>query len=170
MSPLPVHVWREFQSAVRLLSDDSSARDILNLILLWVRGNRKYFLLEPFCVYGFEDFLGIDEKEMPVDFSSFVLTDICSFKKFTFKYQAKDVDAIAQFLRDVVESLITVETDRQCPRCDSDGMHIFIGKQNGLLAFQCNICGYSHYSDGTRVGVGELDFITEKKLREFNMV
>lgn len=170
MRHLPVNVWREFQSAVSLLNETSSARDTLDVILLWIRGNRKYFLNEPFSTYGFEDFVDLKEKEMPVDFSSFLSADIDNFKKFTYKYQAKDVNAIAQLLRDVIEALITVDADRQCPRCDSEGMHVFIGKQNGLLAYQCNTCGYSHYSDGTRVGLGGLGFVTEKKLREFNMI
>ncbi|AWF69562.1 hypothetical protein CSC27_6109 [Pseudomonas aeruginosa] len=49
---------------------------------------------------------------MPVNFSNFSSSELENFKKFTFKYQAKDVDYIAQFLRDVIEALITVEVDK----------------------------------------------------------
>lgn len=69
-----------------------------------------------------------------------------------------------------MEALITVEFDRKCPRCLSDGMRIFIGRYNGLLAFQCNVYGYSTCSDSSKVGGGELEFVSEKKLRELNMI
>ncbi len=98
---------------------------------------------------------------MPVNFSNFSSSELENFKKFTFKYQAKDVDYIAQFLRDVIEALITVEVDKKCPNCNSEGMHVFIGKYNNLVAYQCNVCGHSQYSDGSKVEVGGLEFITE---------
>ncbi|TLK33552.1 hypothetical protein FEM24_35660, partial [Pseudomonas aeruginosa] len=120
MSYLPIRVWTDFQSAVRLLSAEASPKEVLDLILNWIKRNRKFFLSGSFAVYGFEEFLGLSGEEMPVNFSNFSSSELENFKKFTFKYQAKDVDYIAQFLRDVIETLITVEVDKKCPNCNSE--------------------------------------------------
>jgi len=170
LSYLPIRVWTDFQSAVRLLSAEASPKEVLDLILNWIKRNRKFFLSGSFAVYGFEEFLGLSGEEMPVNFSNFSSSELENFKKFTFKYQAKDVDYIAQFLRDVIETLITVEVDKKCPNCNSEGMHVFIGKYNNLVAYQCNVCGHSQYSDGSKVEVGGLEFITERKLRDLKLI
>ncbi|WP_055137388.1 hypothetical protein [Pseudomonas corrugata] len=170
MRPLPVHVWRKFQSAMAQLHEGSSSRETLEVILSWIRDGYRYFTVEPFSVYGFDEFSQMDEGAMPVEFSSYLPSDLAHLKKVILEYQSKDVEFIAQFLRDTLEALITVELDKQCPDCKSDGVRIFIGKHNGLLAYQCNVCGRSHYSDGSKVGRGELEFVSAKKLREFNVI
>ncbi|MBV4483919.1 hypothetical protein [Pseudomonas khavaziana] len=170
MRSLPVYVWRELQSAVTLLDENSSLRETLGVILSWIRENYKCFTVEPFSTYGIDEFSHVDESLMPVEFSSLLPSDITQFKKVIFGYQANEADAIARFLRDTIEALITVETDKQCPKCQSDGMRIFIGRYNGLLAYQCDVCGHSNYSDGSKVSGGELEFVSEKRLRELNMI
>ncbi|WP_081673817.1 hypothetical protein [Pseudomonas cremoricolorata] len=170
MRSLPVHVWRELQLAVMPLSEESSLRDVLGVVLLWVRGNYRFFAVEPFLSYGFDEFSHVNERLMPVDYSSFLSSDITRFKKVILKYKAKDVESIARFLRDTIEVLITVEIDKQCPRCESDGMRVFIGRHNGLLAYQCNVCGHSHYIDGSKVEVGGLEFVSEVILRNVGLV
>ncbi|TBU88689.1 hypothetical protein DNJ95_18930 [Stutzerimonas kirkiae] len=170
MRSLPMHVWRKLQLAVMLLSEETSPRDILVVILSWIRDNYKYFSVEPFSSYGFDEFSHVNENLMPVDYSSFSSSDIAHFKKVILEYQAKDVEFIARFLRDTMEALITVEVDKQCPRCESDGMRVFIGKHNGLLAYQCNVCGHSHYIDGAKVEVGGLEFANEVVLRNIGLI
>ncbi|MEI5257405.1 hypothetical protein RJ855_34110, partial [Pseudomonas aeruginosa] len=88
MSYLPIRVWTDFQSAVRLLSAEASPKEVLDLILNWIKRNRKFFLSGSFAVYGFEEFLGLSGEEMPVNFSNFSSSELENFKKFTFKYQA----------------------------------------------------------------------------------
>jgi hypothetical protein len=153
-----------------LLSEESSLRDVLGVVLFWVRSNYKYFTVEPFSNYGFDEFSHVNESMMPVDYSSFLPSDITRFKKVILEYQAKDVESIARFLRDTIEVLITVEVDEQCPRCESDGMRVFIGRHNGLLAYQCNVCGHSHYIDGSKVEVGGLEFVSEVVLRNIGLI
>ena len=170
MPSLPVYVWRELQLAMTLLDENSSLREVFVVVLSWIRGDYKCFTVEPFSTYRFDEFSHIDENLMPVEFSSFLLSDIAHLKKVIFGCQANETEAIARFLRDTLEQLITVEVDRKCPRCLSDGMRIFMGRYNGLLAFQCNVCGHSTYSDSYKVGSGELEFVNEKKLRELNMI
>lgn len=170
MQSLPVHVWRELQLAVMQLSEESSLREILMVILSWVRGNYKYFTVEPFSSYGLDGFSHVNENLMPVDYSSFSPSDIAHFKKVILEYQAREVESIARFLRDAMEALLTLEVDQKCPRCESYGMRIFIGRHNGLLAYQCNICGHSHYIDGSRVEVGGLEFADEVKLRNAGLI
>ncbi|WP_455930730.1 hypothetical protein [Pseudomonas fluorescens] len=170
MRSLPVYVWRELQLAVMLLSEESSLRDVLGVVLLWVRGNYKYFTVEPFSSYGVDEFSHVNESLMPVDYSSFLPSDITRFKKVILEYQAKDVESIARFLRDTIEVLVTVEVDKQCPRCESGGIRVFIGRHNGLLAYQCNVCGHSHYIDGSKVEVGGLEFVSEVMLRNVGLI
>ncbi|WP_397380057.1 hypothetical protein [Pseudomonas sp.] len=153
-----------------LLSEESSLRDVLGVVLFWVRSNYKYFTVESFSNYGFDEFSHVNESMMPVDYSSFLPSDITRFKKVILEYQAKDVESIARFLRDTIEVLITVEVDEQCPRCESDGMRVFIGRHNGLLAYQCNVCGHSHYIDGSKVEVGGLEFVSEVVLRNIGLI
>lgn len=170
MKPLPMHVWREFQLAVMSLADDASQKKVLRVIIEWIRNNNKYFIYEPFSSYGISEFSSVNEDLMPVEFSSFLNSDVGKFKKVISEYKAKDVDFIARFLRDTMEMLLTIEVDRKCSRCQSRGMRVFIGKNNGLLAYQCNACGHSNYSDGSVVEDGGLDFVSEKKLRELNII
>ncbi|KTC19280.1 hypothetical protein AO391_21645 [Pseudomonas marginalis ICMP 9505] len=170
MRTLPIKIWHEFQSVVESLSDETPPRQVLQVILFWMRSNHKHLAGEPFSVYGFDSFTKLDEREIPVEYSSFKVSDLINFKSVILKRQARDVESIARFLRDTIEELATVEVDEQCPRCESEGMRAFIGKHNGLLAYQCNVCGYSHYSDGSRVENGGLEFASERQLRELGLI
>jgi len=151
MHTLPIKIWHEFQSVVADLSDEDPLRKVLEVILFWVKSNNKDLAGEPFSVYGFDNFSELYEKDIPVEYSSFRVSDLINFKSVVLKCQAGDVESIARFLRDTVEELATVEVDEQCPSCQSEGMRAFIGKHNGLLAYQCHVCGYSRYSDGSRL-------------------
>ena len=170
MRTLPIKIWHEFQSVVETLSDGTPVRKVLEVILFWVKSNQKYLAGEPFSAYGFDSFAKLDEREIPVEYSSFKISDLINFKSIVLKCQARDVESIARFLRDTIEELATVEVDKQCPRCESEGMRAFIGKHNGLLAYQCNVCGCSHYSDGARVENDGLEFASEKQLRELGLI
>ncbi len=169
MRSLPMHVWRKLQIAVIQLDERSSSREIFGVFVLWLRENHEHFDAEPFLTYGINYFSLVDESLMPIEFSSFLLSDLIHVRKTILKYEPKDVESIARFLRDTLEGLITVELDKQCPNCQSDGMRAFIGKQNGLLAWQCGVCGHSHYADGSKEREG-LDFLSEKKLRELKVI
>ena len=170
MRTLPTKIWQNFQFAVAALADEAPLRDVLEVVLFWIRNNCNYFIGEPFSIYGFDEIAKLDEGEMPVEHSSFKGADLINFKKVVLKYQAQDVDSIARFLRDAVEEMVTIEVDRQCPNCKSEGMRVFIGRHNGLLAYQCNICGRANYSDGGRVEAGELEFASDRKLREVGLI
>lgn len=170
MRYLPVRVWRDFQLAVMQLGDDSSLRDVLNVILSWVRGNYKYFEFDPFPGYGFDAFFNVQEDLMPVSYSSFLPSDIRHFKEIILKYKSKDVESIARFLRGTLEALLTIEVDERCPNCDSYGMNVFIGRYKNLFAYQCCTCGYSIYADGSKVEINGLDFATEEDLRSAGLI
>ncbi|WP_108097480.1 hypothetical protein [Pseudomonas sp. GV071] len=170
MRTLPIKIWHEFQSVVAAFSDETPLRKVLEVILFWVRSNHKYLTGEPFLDYGVDGFAKLDEREIPVEYSSFKVSDLINFKSVVLKRQARDTESIARFLRDTVEELATVEVDEKCPSCETDGMRAFIGKYNGLLAYQCNVCGFSHYSNGSRVESGGLEFASERQLREFGLI
>ncbi|WP_296246868.1 hypothetical protein [Pseudomonas sp. UBA4194] len=170
MRSLPRKIWHDFQLVVEDLSDETPLRYVFEMILYWVKSNHEHLAGEPFSVYGFNTITNIDERDIPVEYSSFSVGDLINFKRVILKRQAREVEAIARFLRDTIESLGTVEVDEKCPRCESEGMRVFIGKYNGLLAYQCNVCGYAHYSDGSRVESGGLEFAGERQLREFGLI
>lgn len=170
MRALPTNIWQQFQFAVAALSDEAPLREVLEVVLSWIRGNCKYLAVEPFSIYGFDEVAKIDEEAMPLEYSSFKMSDLINFKSVVQRRQARDVEAIARFLRDTVEELVTIEVDQQCPKCGSEGMRIFVGRHNGLLACQCNVCGYAYYSDGSRVEVGGLEFARERQLRELGLI
>ncbi|MCU1731805.1 MULTISPECIES: hypothetical protein [unclassified Pseudomonas] len=71
MRTLPIKIWHEFQSVVAALSDEAPLRKVLEVILLWVRSNHKHLTGKPFSVYGVDSFANLDEKEIPVEYSSF---------------------------------------------------------------------------------------------------
>lgn len=170
MRSLPVYVWRQLQMAVMPLNEKSSMRDVLGVVLLWGRSNHKYLTAEPFSSYGFEELLRVKEDNMPVEYSAFLPSDIIHFRKGVLHYQSKDGEYIARFLRDTVEALITVEVEMQCSGCASGCIQVFIGKYNGMLAYQCKVCGYSQYIDGSRVEAGGMDFVSEEKLRGIGLI
>lgn len=169
MGSLPTKVWGEFQLAVSALADEAPSRQVLELLLCWTRSNYQHLDCEPYTTYGFDRIVKVNEREMPVERSCFKVADLINFKNTILKRQSQEGEAIARFLRDTVEELITVEVDEQCPKCKSAGGRIFIGRYNGLLAYQCGVCGHSHYSDGTRVKRDELDFASEMQLRELGL-
>ncbi|MBP5100943.1 hypothetical protein [Pseudomonas protegens] len=170
MKSIPASVWRELQLAIAQFSDNASLRDFLDVLLSWVRGNSKLMELESFSLYGFKEFIEVDEDSMPIGFSSVTHGDIAHFKKAILGYSSRDAESIARFLRDTLEALITVEVNEKCPNCENDWMRAFIGRNNGRLAYQCDVCGCSRYSDGTRVEAGGLVFVSEEKLRGFGLI
>lgn len=170
MRYLPVRVWRDFQMAVMPLSEESSLREVLSVILSWIRGNCKCFEFEPFSEYGFDDFLHVKEDLMPVGYSSFLPGDINHFKDIVLKYRSKDVEGVARFLRDTLEALMTIEVEVECPNCEFGAMRVFIGRNKKILAYQCDVCGCSRYIDGSRVEINGLEFATEDDLRSFGLI
>nr|WP_134794007.1 hypothetical protein [Pseudomonas aeruginosa] len=114
MSYLPIRVWTDFQSAVRLLSAEASPKEVLDLILNWIKRNRKFFLSGSFAVYGFEEFLGLSGEEMPVNFSNFFIIRVREFlRNLLSNIRLRMWTILRNFLRDVIETLITVEVDKK---------------------------------------------------------
>lgn len=79
MRALPTKIWQKFQFAVGALSDQAPRREILKLVLFWIRENYKYLAVEPFSTYGFDEISRIDEEVMPIDYSSFMASDVINF-------------------------------------------------------------------------------------------
>lgn len=170
MKSIPVRVWRELQLAVVQLNAQSSLRDLLVTILSWIRSNANLSESEPFSAYGFSSFLELNEGSMPVEFSSLRNSDIDHVKRAILSYRPNEAESITRFLRDTLEALITIEVNRRCPNCENEWMRAFIGKNNGLLAYQCDVCGCARYSDGSRVEVGGLTFVSQEQLRGFGLI
>ncbi|WP_157160308.1 hypothetical protein [Cupriavidus sp. BIS7] len=167
---IPTALWTEFQASVIALDDNPGRRELLALILEWIRKSPKIFDAEPFASYGLGNFAKLHEDEMPVEHSAFVMDDVKHFKETVSRYDARKSDSIARFIRDTLEDLITIEVDRQCPNCRSDFMLAFTGRQKMSLAFVCKICGHSHYSDGSPIVADTLDYASTEYLRQAGLI
>lgn len=158
--------WKTLQLATETLSLNSSPKNLLDILLYWLRKNHKLCFIKPFSDYGFDKFLKMNESALPVDFSSVTGKDVMHFKSIIIEYSYKDVNKIAQFLRDLFEELVIFEVDKQCPICDSWGMRVLVGEINGIFAYECKVCTYVKYSDESDVNGDRLVFASTSKLRE----
>lgn len=158
--------WKDLQLATETLSLNSSPRDLLEILLSWLRTNHKLCFIKPFSDYRLDKFLKANESALPVDFSSVTNKDVMHFKSIIIKYSYKDVNKIAQFLRDVFEELVIFEIDEQCPVCKSWGMRVLVGEANGIFAHECKVCTYAKYLDGSDINGDNLVFASTSKLRE----
>ena len=68
MRTLPIKIWHEFQLVVATLSDEAPLRQVLEVILFWIRSHYKHLAGEPFSVYGFDSFAKVDERKIPVEY------------------------------------------------------------------------------------------------------
>ncbi|WP_073222821.1 hypothetical protein [Massilia sp. CF038] len=170
MSKLTRSQWAEFQNTMAEMDDDSSPREILNVILGWLRKNSEIFSDEPFSIFGINRFLELREENCPVESSPMHGVEFANFRKIIKKYGCDDIENIARYLRDTLETLVVMEADRQCPRCERWGMGIYTNSEDGRMAFECRQCGYGVYTDGSRVGANELTFASTEGLRGIDLL
>ncbi|MEZ2126792.1 MULTISPECIES: hypothetical protein [unclassified Sinorhizobium] len=112
----------------------------------------------------------MNEKQLPVASSAMTSGDILHFRTVILKYKEGDLDAIARFLRDSFEEIAILEIDKECRNCGSWGMKVYVGHSNELLAYECKVCGYSEYSDGTKVKGERLDFADIDRLEKSGLI
>lgn len=162
--------WTEFQNAIAAMDDNSSPRAILSVILSWLRKYPETFSTGEFSVYGVNRFLELREENCPVETSPMHGDEFAHFRNIIKKYGQNDIESIARYLRDTLETLVVMEADRQCPRCERWGMGIYKNSNDGRMAFECRQCGFAVYSDGSRVGANELTFASTENLNGIDLI
>lgn len=162
--------WVEFQDSIAAMDDNSSARQILNVILSWLRQYPQVFLNHPYSDYAFDRFGSLVEADCPVERSPMHGAEFVAFKRIIANTRVRDAESIARYLRDTLETLVLLEVDRQCPRCQNCIMHVYKNRYDGRTAFQCRQCGFAHYLDGSRVGANELTFAFNEDLHRAELI
>ena len=162
--------WTEFQNTISVMDDKSSPREILSVILSWLRKSPETFSTGEFSVYGVNRFLELREENYPVESSPMRGVEFSHFKKIIEKYSHNDIENIARYLRDTLETLVVVAADRQCPRCERWGLGVYKNANDGRMAFECRQCGFAVYSDGSIVGANELTFASTENLDGIDLI
>lgn len=162
--------WCEFKKTIGGMPNDAKPREILNAILSWLRQYSEIFSCDPFLFYQFNKFININDKNLPVEASPMHGIEFENFRKIIYRYKMKDIESIARYLRDVLERLIILEVDRQCPRCDYWGLGIFKDSKDGRVIFECKQCGFSMYEDGSRANDSEFSFAESDDLRNAGLI
>ncbi|NHZ83301.1 hypothetical protein F2P44_29100 [Massilia sp. CCM 8695] len=161
-------IWSEFQENIRNLDEGASPREILDVILDWLRKYKEYFLRPPFSDYGFNRFITLDAPDYPVEISLMRGEELLFFKKLVFNQQGKDKESIARILRDTFEMLLVLEMDEKCANCGRDGLGVYLNEENAKLVYECKQCGIAKYTDGAKLDGGHyvfaktVDLIKEK--------
>lgn len=169
MKKLTSSQWGDFQNAIASLPDRSLPQEILITILDWLRRNFEICSSEPFASYRLDRFLELNVKNCPTEAPPMEGTEFEHFKKIMKKYTAKDTENIAMYLRDTLESLVVLEVNKQCLKCERWGLGAYKNGRDGRIAFECRHCGIATYLDGTRVGPDELTFACNDDLREIDL-
>lgn len=170
MKALLPSAWTELQRTVSAMPESSDPREILSTLLTWLAKNSETVCDEPFLSYGLDRFLGLDIDSYPFDMSSMRGAEFEHFKKVIKRYSSEDAENIARYLRDTLESLIVLEVDRQCPRCESWGMGAYKDCRDERIIFECRQCGFASYSDGVRASHAETTFSSIEDLRKVGLI
>ncbi|EMI50848.1 hypothetical protein C405_04187 [Stenotrophomonas maltophilia AU12-09] len=124
---------------------------------------------EPFLSYGFDLMVNMDGRLDEYPFAEIGEADVGRvYLRATQLRNASD-DGFAQFVRDLMEELVAVEIDRVCFRCGEAYMRAYMGLISFTPAFQCDVCGYGEFLNGSALRGERLRFITLKELESFEI-
>lgn len=139
----------EFFMQLDELSVTSSPREILSVILGWMRSNREIYSHIPFSDDHLTDMLKLDADIYPVEYSplygaEFIHIRNC-FKRY--KHGYKDQNGLSRLLRYTLESLLFFEVDLSCLSCDRGGLLVLKNEQENKFFYECRQCGQLHHVD-----------------------
>lgn len=134
----------EFFMQLDELSVTSAPREILSIILGWMKSNAEIFDQKPFSDYYLADILKLNIDIYPVDHSSLHGVSFINFRnllkecKHGYKHQGR----LAALLSGALESLLFLEVDIQCPNCKSGGFLVWKNEFDSRLIYECRQCGF----------------------------
>jgi hypothetical protein len=162
------HQWFRFLDGFP--NEMLSAIELLRMLLQFLRECSEVLDEEPFVGYGLKQFAALHAEDHPIEFTSSSEAEVRHLMAIIRSSRHKKVDAISMLLRDILEQLLVVESDRDCPRCGSGGMGIFKSGSDGRLALMCKHCGHGVYLDGSKMAVGALAVPTTTDLRNAALI
>lgn len=115
-------------------------------------------------------FATLSTEDYPVEFTVSSEVEVSHLMAVVRRSKHKKSILITQFLRDVFEQLLVVESDRDGPRCASSGMGIFKSGLDGRLALICKHCGHDVYLDGSKMEAGALVVPTTNDLKDAALI
>ncbi len=153
-----------------LPSETLPAIELLKLLLQLLRNSSESLSEEPFLAYGLTQFSTLRVEDCPIEFTSSSEAEVSHLMAVIRRSKNKKADGIAMLLRDALEQLLVVESDRDCPRCSSGGMGVFKSALDGRLALMCRHCGHGIYLDGSKMEAGALLMATTTDLRNAALI
>ena len=157
------HQWFRFVDG--LPTETLTAIELLRVLLQFLRECSEALGEEPFLAYGLNQFATLHVEDYPIELASSSAAEVSHLMAVIRRSKHKKSVLIAQFLRDAIEQLMVVESDRDCPLCASSGMGIFKSGLDGRLALICKVCGHGVYLDGSKLTAGELVMATTNDLK-----
>jgi hypothetical protein len=170
MKKLSISEWKEFQIKLIAMPEISTPREILKEILGWFLNNSEIILDSPFSSYGLERYLGLEIDRYPVDISPMRGAEFEHFKKAIKRYSPREADSIARYLRDTLESLVVLEVDNQCARCEHWGRKAYKSVREERIVFECGQCGFASYADGSSATSDETTFASIADLKNAGLI
>ncbi len=146
------------------------AIELLQVILQFLGECTEALSDEPFLTYGLKQFATLKPEDYPIEFTSSSEAEVSHLMAVIRRSKHKKVDSIAMLLRDILEQLLVVESDRECPQCMSGGMGIFKSGLDGRLSLLCKHCGHGIYLNGSRMEDGALVVATSADLRDAALI
>lgn len=132
------------------LSIASKPREILTVVLGWMRSNAEIFDQKPFVDYQLNNMSNLNENEYPVEYSILHGSEFIHIRDFLKKYTCRDAKFIASILSEMLESLFFLEVDMECSNCQSGGLLVWKNELDSKIIYECKQCGFVHFlEEGT---------------------
>jgi hypothetical protein len=138
-------IWRELQSKISDLKDDSSLVDVLNIIIGWYNTNKHVLSSRLIELYKIEELININPHDYPI------LESECTPKsvKNLLYIKPSSEDSIIMLLRDQLWEIIVLTVDIQCPRCQQElGLSALFDLELKKVVLECTQCCWTQTTDG----------------------
>ncbi|MDQ8954598.1 hypothetical protein RFH42_16770 [Acinetobacter rudis] len=127
------------------LSITSKPREILTVILGWMRSNAEILEQKPFVDYQLNYMSNLNEDEYPVEYSVLHGSEFIHIRNCLKRYTYKDAKFIASMLSNMLDNLFFLEVDVTCSNCQGGGLLVWKNELGGKLVHECAQCGFVHF-------------------------
>lgn len=172
MSVLKLSSLNYLKSNLDDLSNKSSTKELLDIILSWMRSNKRILEYEPFNNYLLLEYLEYDYSLYPIEYSSMHGDEVDVFKRIINSYTTKSEESLAMLLSGTLEKIITLEVDDICYICGGGlGMSVWYDELASQVVLDCNACHNTYNLDGSLHKVlSRLKPATLAQLKEVNLI
>lgn len=132
------------------LSITSTPREILTVVLGWMRSNAEILDQKPFVDYQLNYMSNLNEDEYPVEYSILHGSEFIHVRDFLKKYTFRDAKFIASLLSEMLDKLFFLEVDIECSICQSGGLLVWKNELDSKIVYECKQCGFVYFlEEGT---------------------